>query len=124
MAFTFPTSILRSGALTQRPYQSGHDFLTSKASAPCGVSYTWANRNVPLNWFELHIESMTATELATLENFFTSVEGRLQTFSMVDPDGGSHATCRFDSDVLNIKYVQVNEYAVTITITEFVTGTT
>lgn len=109
----FPT--FANGKSAQYPITQGKRFLTWKNDQATGPRYALASYGSSftgypsgaLPYWRLSYPLMTEADLATLETFFLAAQGRYLPFSFTDPISDTTFThCRFDSDVLEIKYLQ------------------
>lgn len=70
-----------------------------------------------LRMWRITYQLMSDADMATLETFFLAAQGRYHSFTFVDPfDGTTQSHVRFDSDVLDIKYMTVNQNSTTVTL--------
>lgn len=76
---------------------------------PSGAQRSW----------ELRWPSATEDEVADLIAFFVSQNGRLGSFSFTDPDTSiTYTGCRFDSDDLDVQYLEPQRCSVAFSITK------
>lgn len=111
--------------VAQYPYGTVTTFYTSVNDNPTGPRYAfpwYANPSpltnfptVPLKRWRISYPLMTDADLATLENFFVSVQGRWISFSFTDPITGTpYSHVRFDDDILSIRYLAPNQSSVEV----------
>jgi hypothetical protein len=84
MATYFPQF---GGITTGRPYKTSDNYRTSKSKAHSGQEHTYAWRPLPYKKFEVNHPSMIDSDLTILEDFFDDMDGGLQEFRFLDPDG-------------------------------------
>lgn len=82
---TYFPQINAQGVMVQRPFATTHAFLTSAAESPSGRRYGYSWRDEPLGRWDLQYPAITEAEFATLETFFSQMEGRLGEFAFLDP---------------------------------------
>jgi hypothetical protein len=78
---------LASGAMAQMPYSTDASFLHTNNDMDCGVRFSYSWRTNPLSHFTLSYTSITDADLATLEIFFNSMNGKYGQFAFLDPAG-------------------------------------
>ena len=113
----------------QLPYKPSINFVTSITQLDSGPSYTWsfpANHTTPVSAtylpiFYLSYQSISDTDLNTLEQFYNYVQGPVCFFSFTDPDT-TYATpitypkCHFLNLSLDITYNEPNSSSVSVVI--------
>ena len=121
----FPAIV--SGVKSQLPDVRIRKFVTSKNDMASGGRYVWdwyggGLSGLPtgalMSW-ELNFPTIQDADVAILEQFFKSNNGRWRTFSFTDPDDASvHTKCRFAGDTFEVKYVGPAHNSVTLVIEE------
>ena len=91
--------LLRTGAVAQYPSQREIAFNTSVTRFVDGTEQRFrAQKGPALRWF-IRMSQVSAEEIAVLEDFFDSAQGRFGSFSFVDPwDGAEYPDCSFEED--------------------------
>lgn len=118
LSAVFPS--IRSGVITQLPFTASERFKTLKVDMDSGQRYTYAARATPRRAWTLEFSALTASELATLMNFFFSMNGSLSTFSFTDPNSGTtYTTVRFADDTFVARYLSANVRAARVELEEF-----
>jgi hypothetical protein len=74
-------------SMGQRPYTTSSDFLHVNNDMQCGVRYSHSYRTNPLTKFSINFPSITDTEVAILESFFVSQNGKFGQWVFLDPVG-------------------------------------
>jgi hypothetical protein len=87
--------------IAQMPFDKAREYRTAKTVMPCGITYTWRYRTNPLHSWPLNYSSIPDSEAQILEDFFLSVEGRLEPFDFTDPDTLFVFKCRFATDTFD-----------------------
>ena len=82
----FP-QINSSGVRVQKPYTTNLASFTTSIDMDCGQRYGWSWRNLPLSFWNLQYQTITAPDLLVLETFFDSMVGKVRTFTYLDPGG-------------------------------------
>lgn len=121
-----------SGAKLQYPFSAAWRNLSTVSNGPTGkrYGYEWWGAGVAkqptrqLRKWKVELVLPDA-DVPTLETFFTGMQGRLTTFSFTDPfnsttyaPSGAHGGVRFDSDVLELNYRDINKTGVSIGLVE------
>jgi hypothetical protein len=75
------------GAMAQKQHQATASFETVKNALPTGRRFTYARRPTPLSAFTLGMSSISSGDRAIYEAFFATVDGRLRSFTYLDPNG-------------------------------------
>ncbi|GAC1674224.1 MAG: hypothetical protein NVS9B2_23490 [Steroidobacteraceae bacterium] len=115
-----------TGANLQIPYGYQYRNLTTAGDSPTGMRYVWqwwggqipgfptgALRRFPITF------SLPDADALTMETFFLAMQGRLKTFNYTDPvQALSYFKMRFDSDVLELRYEDINRVRVATTLIE------
>jgi hypothetical protein len=92
---TYYPQINANGVVTQSPYKSSLSFNNIYQAMPFGRGYSFAQRGSglnnfptgPLGSFSVNYTSITDAEVALLSTFFDAMQGSLQPFCFLDPDG-------------------------------------
>jgi hypothetical protein len=90
---------LRTGAIAQYPSQKEISFPTSIARFVDGSEQRFRSAKGPARRWMIRLSQVTAEEMAALEEFFESLQGRFGSFTFIDPwDGTEYPDCSFDTD--------------------------
>jgi hypothetical protein len=100
----FP-QINSGGIMTSLPYSASYAYRTDVGEMLTGKQYAWKWRANPIGSFNIRLTSITDTELAKVQNFFYSMEGRKGTFQLMDPGGN---LVRFSDDFTNVLWVKTS----------------
>lgn len=101
----FP-QINSQGVMVQRPYAQQFSYNAVFVDNPNGRPYSFARRGggipgfstAPLGKFDINLYTITDAEVEAVKAFFTSMEGRLNEFSFLDPAGN---LCNYSEDFSN-----------------------
>jgi hypothetical protein len=90
---------LKTGAVLQYPAEKRLRFSTMAVRFVDGSTQTFRDRKAVLRRWAVRLDLLTEEEMATLESFFVSQQGRQGTFEFTDPwDGVAYPSCSFDTD--------------------------
>lgn len=79
---------ITGGVMTTLPYSSALSYRsTAEDSDFTGRRSAWKWRANPLGSYAINLQALTAAELAIVQNFFYSMEGRKGEFAFLDPGG-------------------------------------
>ena len=110
---------LKTGAYAQYPSDRTRQFSTSAYRFLDGTEQRFPGYGSPLRQWTIRLDLLDEGELATLEQFFVSQEGRPETFSFTDPfDGTVCPSCSFASDTGLFEYAEVGRGAAIVVIRE------
>jgi hypothetical protein len=110
---------LKTGAYAQYPSDRARRFATSVYRFLDGSEQRFAHHAGPLRRWTIRLQLLDESELATLEQFFVSQNGRAGTFSFTDPfDGTVRPSCSFASDTAVFEYADVGRGAAIAVIRE------
>lgn len=94
---TFPT--LKTGAVTQYPAQRGVQFSTVALQFVDGAEQRFRGYAAPLHQWVIQLSLLDQRELQELQEFFRSLDGRVNNFAFTDPwDGTNYPSCGLGSD--------------------------
>jgi hypothetical protein len=90
---------LRTGAIAQYPSQKQIAFPTIVSRFIDGSEQRFRSAKGPERRWMIRLSQITAEEMAALEEFFETVQGRFGSFTFIDPwDGTEYPDCSLDSD--------------------------
>ncbi len=90
---------LKTGAVAQYPATRVLSRATEVKRFLDGTDQRYRARGAAVRRWVIRLELLDETELARLEEFFTSMQGRLGRFSFEDPwTGNVHTNCSLESD--------------------------
>ncbi|MFN7920749.1 MAG: DUF2460 domain-containing protein [Bryobacteraceae bacterium] len=90
---------LKTGAILQYPAERRSGFSTAVVRFLDGSEQRFRERKTGLRRWAVRLELLTDSELAALEEFFASQQGRQGEFEFADPwDGTTHPKCCFASE--------------------------
>jgi Conserved hypothetical protein 2217 (DUF2460) len=93
--------LLKTGAVTQYPAPKSVQFRTQVLHYVDGSEQRYREYGAPLVSWVIRLDLLDEVELAAMEAFFLSLEGRAGTFTFVDPrDNVSYEECSLDDDSL------------------------
>jgi hypothetical protein len=76
---------LESGAIAQYPFVKRRSFRTVVNTLPGGYAIKLLDPGATLAAWELNLGSLTNTERVRIEDFFRAMEGKLYSFTLLDP---------------------------------------
>lgn len=98
---TFPT--LKTSAVAQYPATKTIDFQNQILRFLDGLEQRYRDSAGPLHRWTIRLDALDETELAAIEDFFRSNQGRFGSFDFPDPwDGRTYSGCSFQSDDLEM----------------------
>lgn len=120
----FPT--LSVGAFTELPYAPSYRNLTSVNDSPTGQRYAlrwWGGGFTGFPAAQLHRWNLSNpvlpdVDVATIQQYFTWAQGRLQTFSLTPEDHVAYTKCRFATDVLEMRFVGPQQTSISLPVVE------
>jgi hypothetical protein len=110
--------LMASGARFQKPFTVESSFLHVTNEMPSGPRFSYSKRTDPLHKWTLTYSALTDADLATIEAFFESMNGRYGVFTFTDERLTAYTNCRFDQDALEVHYVGPNQSTLQVTICE------
>jgi hypothetical protein len=116
MPAAFP--VLSTGARVQLPYTHDRTFDTVAMQTE-GGRYTRSRRGVLRSW-TAGGTALTDAEAAAIWDLFGLAQGMYRQFSFTDPDSGVVHTCRFASDVIELRLIAPGHNSLTVGIQEIV----
>lgn len=95
---------LKTGAVAQYPATKGVSRATEVFRFLDGTEQRYRALGAAVRRWVIRLELLDDTELAGLEQFFTTAQGRFGSFSFEDPwDGTVHADCSLEEDELAVE---------------------
>jgi phage-related protein len=114
---TFPP--LKTGAVAQYPSDLQQNFSTRVVRFLDGSEQRFPGYGTTLRQWVIRLDLLDESELANLEQFFASQEGRAQEFAFTDPfDGAVYTHCVFGADELELSFNGPQQGKTTVTIRE------
>jgi len=114
---TFP--VLRTGVIAQYPATRALLYRNQIVRFLDGNEQRYRDWPNPLHRWTIPLDLLDETELAAIEAFFLSNQGRFASFAFVDPwDGTSYPNCSIANDQLELRSMQELRCSVTLSITE------
>lgn len=96
---------LRTGAVAQYPAGRVLSHSTEVMKFVDGTEQRYRVRGGTARRWVIRLELLDETEIARLEEFFTTVQGRLGRFSFEDPwTGNVHTDCSLESDEFEVEF--------------------
>lgn len=100
MPATFPT--LKTGAVTQYPSTKKTQYSSFVVRFLDGSDQRYREYSAPLRRWTIQLDMLDEAELNALDHFFTTQQGRFETFSFVDPWTQSTVpSCTVEQDSLD-----------------------
>ena len=94
----FPT--LRTGAVMQYPAQRSRTYSTYVLCFLDGSEQRYRESGKALHRWVVRLDQLDEAELSSIQDFFSTQQGRFGSFSFVDPwDGAVYASCSLENDV-------------------------
>lgn len=98
----FPT--LKTGAVLQYPAKKSLRFNTDAIRFLDGTEQRFRDNPTVLHRWTIQLALLDESELATLDQFFVSNQGRFGSFSFTDPwDGTVYPNCSLSADTFNFQ---------------------
>jgi hypothetical protein len=102
----FPS--LKTGAVLQYPATRGIQHSTCVLRFVDGSEQRFREYPTPMRKWAIRLDLLDEGEMARLEEFFQSQQGRLGNFSFTDPwDNSVHSNCSLESDSLALNYQDI-----------------
>ncbi|MFN9458508.1 MAG: DUF2460 domain-containing protein [Acidobacteriota bacterium] len=99
---------LKSGAIMQWPAVRGMNFSTEVLVFADGSEQRFRNFSHFIRRWIVQLDELDEEDLTIMEGFYAQQQGRVGTFSFVDPwDGTVHAECQFDDSDMVAEYRSV-----------------
>lgn len=90
---------LKTGAVAQYPAGRAASYATEVFRFLDGTDQRYRAHGAPVRRWAIRLDLLDDSEMAALEAFFESAQGRYGSFSFEDPwDGSVHADCSLESD--------------------------
>jgi hypothetical protein len=113
----FPT--LKTGAVMQYPAQRTLRFNTDAIRFLDGTEQRFRDNPSVLHQWTIQLDLLDESELATLDAFFLSNEGRFGSFSFTDPwDGTAYPNCSLTGDTFGLQLTGEMRGKTTLTVCE------
>jgi hypothetical protein len=114
---TFPA--LSTGAVAQYPASRTFRYRNQALRFVDGNEQRYRDSAGPLHQWTIRLDGLDATELAAIEDFFLSNQGRFASFTFIDPwDNTSYSNCSISSDDLSALFQEESRSGTSITIVE------
>ena len=98
---TFP--LLKTHAVAQYPASRSFRFQNQVVRFVDGNEQRYRDAAGPLHRWSIQLDELDEGEMAALESFFETNEGRFSTFLFTDPwDGTAYPNCSLQSDAIEI----------------------
>src|SRR4051812_27739574 len=99
---TFPT--LKTGAVAQYPAAREFEFTNQVLRFVDGSEQRFRLSGTVLHRWEIRLDSLDETELASVEEFFYQQQGVFASFSFQDPwDGTEYPDCSIEADTVTLE---------------------
>jgi len=114
---SFPT--LKTSAVAQYPASKAVRFQNQVVRFVDGTEQRYRDCAGPLHQWVIRLNDLDETEMAALEQFLESSQGRFGSFSFKDPwDNQTYSNCSFADDAMDLTLVEEMRGATTITVRE------
>jgi hypothetical protein len=114
---TFP--ILKTKAVAQYPASKMIQFQNQVLRFLDGVEQRYRDSAGPLHRWVIQLEELDEGEMAALEAFFATNQGRYASFAFTDPwDGTEYANCSVQIDELDLLSVEEMRGRTSLTVVE------
>ncbi len=114
---TFP--VLKTGAVAQYPAVRAQERSTRVLAFVDGGEQRFRRRAGAARRWVIRLAALDDAEMAALDDFLASRQGRLGSFAFTDPwDGQVHADCSLDADATALEFVDILRGRATITVRE------
>ncbi len=114
---SFPT--LSTGAVAQYPASRVSNFRNQVLRFVDGNEQRYRDSAGPLRRWVIRLDYLDATEMAAIEDFFLSNQGRFASFAFTDPwDNTSYPNCSIADDLLTTTLKDEGRTLTSITIVE------
>ena|SRR5581483_11258295 len=99
---TFPQ--LKTAAVAQYPLSKSLRFRNQTFRFVDGREQRYRDSAGVLHRWTIRLRELDEDEMAAVEQFFQSNQGRMESFTFVDPwDGTAHANCSLADDLLTVR---------------------
>jgi hypothetical protein len=114
---TFPK--LKTNAVAQYPATKVIRFQNQVLRFVDGTEQRYRDASSALHQWVIRLNALDESELASLEQFFGSNQGRLASFAFTDPwDGTQYANCSLASDEVNLAAIDELRCATSLAVIE------
>jgi hypothetical protein len=114
---TFPQ--LKTGAVAQYPAGKSLHFRNQALRFLDGSEQRYRDSTGPLHQWIIQLNELDPTEVSALEEFFEANQGRLGSFSFIDPwDATQYPTCSLASDDFDVTSLAEVRATASLTIVE------
>lgn len=94
---------LKTSAVAQYPATKGLIFQNTVLRFVDGIEQRYRDSAGPLHRWEIRLNELDEWEIAAIDGFFWSNQGRLGSFSFTDPwDGTTYTNCSLASDEMDL----------------------
>lgn len=96
--------VLKTGAVAQYPASRTVEFSTRVLQFADGTEQRYRQYDTPLRRWVIRLSLLDGEELANVESFFQSEQGRYGSFAFTDPiDGTVYPSCSLESDRVELE---------------------
>ena len=100
--------MLKTGAAAQYPFERRLEFATEVLRFLDWTEQRFRQRASTARRWVIRLNLLDENELARIEAFFQTEQGRTGSFAFTDPcDGQTYADCSLDSDTIELGYEEV-----------------
>ena len=111
--------VLKSGAVAQYPMTRALEYSTRVFRFLDGTEQRFRDHKRPVRTWVIRLELLDEAEMAAIEDFFLSEQGRLGSFSFTDPrDGAVYPDCSLESDAVELDYRETMRGTTMLTVKE------
>jgi hypothetical protein len=111
--------LLKTGALAQYPFERRLEYATEVLRFLDGTEQRFRQRGEAGRRWVLRLSLLDEDELAKIEAFFQTEQGRTGSFAFTDPcDGQTYADCSLEKDTIELGYEEIAGGGTTIVIRE------
>jgi hypothetical protein len=98
---------LKTGAVMQYPARRTVSYSTQVMRFVDGSEQRYRECGSPIRRWMIRLNALDEREMASMEEFFLSRQGRMGNFSFVDPwDGVEYASCSLENDEVELEFVR------------------
>lgn len=111
--------VLKSGAVAQYPMTRALEYSTRILRFLDGTEQRFREHKRAIRRWVIRLELLDEGEMAAIEDFFLSEQGRLGSFSFTDPrDGTVYPDCSLESDAVELDFREQMRGATALTVKE------
>jgi hypothetical protein len=97
--------VLKTGAVIQYPAIRAIEYSTRVLRFLDGTEQRFRDYGAPVLRWVIRLDLLDEEEMAKLEDFFRSEQGRTGTFTFTDPwDSTEHPNCSLDNDWIQLRF--------------------